>query len=231
MRISIIIFCYNERDSISKVVTDTLLYLKKISKDYEIILVDDGSTDGTKEICSEIEKNVRFVRLISHEKNLGIGMALKNGYRNVSKDYVCAVPGDGQFDLKELLLIKPFEDNMYYSFYRKKTNYTIYRKSLTWLNRIFNQHFLAIYLRDVNWIKVYKKSHLSLTKPELSSSLIESEICAKLHKCKILPIEIPSNYLSRENGLAKGGNWNTLRKAMLETTKLWWVVYNFKPYK
>lgn len=207
----------------------TLCFLKSFSEDFEILIVDDGSNDGTTDVCRGLENKMPFVKVIYHKKNLGIGMALRNGYNFAVKEYICAIPGDGQFDVKELLTIKPFEKNVYYSFYRIQTNYSFYRSCLTWLNRFFNQHFLAIYLRDVNWVKVYKKEHLNLVNSKLSSSLIESEICAKLHKQKILPIEIPSKYLLRKTGEAKGGNWKTLKKAISETITLWWVVINFKP--
>ncbi len=229
MNISIIIFCYNERDNLLNVFNETLCFLNSFSKDFEILIVDDGSNDGTTDVCKEIESKMPFVRVIYHKKNLGIGMALRNGYSCAKNDYICAIPGDGQFDIKELFTVKPFDESVFYSFYRTQTNYSGYRRTLTWLNRLFNQHFLAIYLRDVNWIKVYKKEHFNLVKPKLSSSLIESEICAKLYKQKILPIEIPSKYLSRKTGKAKGGNWKTLKKAIFETIKLWWVVTNFKP--
>jgi len=158
-------------------------------------------------------------------------MALKSGYLSASQEYVCAIPGDGQFDISELMRVNSFYNNVYYSFYRPFTNYSWYRKFLTWVNRIFNQYVLAVYLRDVNWIKVYRKDQLVMVKPQLKSSLIESEICAKLYKCGIMPIEIPSNYLQRSFGKAKGGNWSTLNKAIAETTKLWWVVSNFTPQK
>lgn len=198
--------------------------LTQFATNYEIIVVDDGSTDKTSAICQNIATHNQNVKLICHKKNLGIGMALRCGYQNARFEYVCAVPGDGQFNISELTQVRPFDNSIYYSFYRLETNYSWYRSILTWFNRFFNQHMLAIYLRDVNWIKVYRKEQLELVDPQLKSSLIESEICAKLYKLKILPIEIPSQYHLRAYGDSKGGNWNTLSKAALETIKLWWLV-------
>lgn len=190
--------------------------------------MDDGSTDNSLAIAREYEKQHSTVKVIQHEHNRGIGEALYSGYAVASKDYVCAVPGDGQFDLNELTEVKPFGRSIYYAFYRQATNYSFYRSSLTWLNRLFNQHVLGIYLRDVNWIKVYRKEQLTWVNPQLRSSLIESEICAKLYKGNVLPKEIPSAYLQRSYGTAKGGNWKTLRLAIADMIKLWWLVYRFK---
>lgn len=231
MKISFIIFCYNEQDTIREVFNDCLNVANVMCEEYEIILVNDGSTDSTGKICDDLSRENSNTKTISHPLNLGIGMALRSGYNAATKEFICAIPGDAQFDVHELLVTKPFQTNVYYSFYRPQTNYTLYRKILNWANRLFNQHMLAVYLRDVNWIKVYRKEHLELTNPQLNSSLIESEICAKLYKSNIVPIEIPSNYLPRKGGQSKGGSWKTLRKAIAETTKLWWVVFNFKHSK
>jgi glycosyltransferase involved in cell wall biosynthesis len=228
---SIIIFCFNEQDTLEGVFQSALKFLQLLKVDFEIIIVNDGSTDNTLSICNKIQSQYSRVKIIHHKENLGIGLALSSGYNAANKEYVCAIPGDGQFDIDELKNVKHFDQNLYYSFYRPQTNYSFYRKCLTWLNRLFNQHILAVYLRDVNWIKVYRKEHLNLVKPELKSSLIESEICAKLYKQGILPIEIPSNYLPRTAGVSKGGSWKTLRKAIAETLKLWWVVFTYKKNK
>jgi glycosyltransferase involved in cell wall biosynthesis len=203
--------------------------MNSVAKVFELIIVNDGSTDETKGVAERIvATSDADIKLTNHSSNFGIGMALFTGYSLARYEYVCAIPGDGQFDVALLKEIKPFKDDNYYSFYRTKTDYNIYRKALTWGNRLFNQHVLGVFLRDVNWIKVYKKSQLDLVKPRLRSSLIESEICAKLHKCKVMPIEMPSLYLKRKYDKPKGGAWKTLRKVLLEMPPLWWQVYSFK---
>lgn len=225
MNISLIIFCYNEAGNIQNVIENALKVIDEISSSYEVIIVNDGSIDGTDEIIKDISKNSPKIREIHHPKNLGIGMALLSGYKAAKNEYVCAIPGDGQFDIEELKEVKPFANNTYYSFYRPQTNYNFYRKILTWLNRIYNQHILGIYLRDVNWIKVYRIDQLNMVNPVLKSSLIESEICAKLYKKRILPLEIPSKYLSRTSGEAKGGSFKILIKIIPDTLKLFWVIH------
>jgi len=225
---SIIIFSYNEANTLPKVIVDALSFLHHHAATSELVIVDDGSSDNTKEVCLAFKAKHPEVKLISHPKNLGIGQALKTGYSAAQYEYVCAIPGDGQFDVNELAIIRPFSYSTYYSFYRTITGYSLYRKTLSWLNRLFNQHFLGIYLRDVNWIKVYRKDQLDALNLSLTSSLIESEICAKLYKKGTTPIEIPSKYLQRTHGEPKGGSWHTLKKAIQDLIKLWWVVTTFK---
>jgi glycosyltransferase involved in cell wall biosynthesis len=229
LNISIIIFGYNEQGNILKVFQNVREFLELHSRDYEIIIIDDGSNDNTPVICDEIIKTHHSVKIINHSRNMGIGMALRSGYEIATKEYVCAIPADGQFNVFELDVVKPFKKNLYYSFYRPQTNYSIYRKCLTWGNRLFNQHILSVFLRDVNWIKVYRREQLDMVKPELKSSLIESEICAKLYRHGVLPIEIPSAYLERKFGVSRGGSWNTLRKAIVDLFFLFWVVVTYQP--
>jgi len=229
MKFSIIIFCYNEGGNVSKVIPAVVNLMEEIAEDYEIIIVEDGSTDNTYEVCQKFAAQHPKIQLIKHAANLGIGMALRSGYQRAKFTYVCAVPGDAQFNVNELKQVTPFGPDTYYSFYRLQTNYNFYRAFLSWSNRLFNQHVLGVYLRDVNWIKVFHIEHIRNINIELTSSLVESERCAKLYQCKIMPIEIPSHYLPRNYGKAKGGNWKSFKGALSEMFQLWWCIVKFKP--
>jgi glycosyltransferase involved in cell wall biosynthesis len=223
LNISIIIFCYNERETIEKVIQSSFKIASLLSDDYEIIVVDDGSIDGTAEIL----KQYHNIKNVSHSVNMGIGMGIYSGYNAATKEFVCAVPGDGQFDIEELLKIKPFPINNIYSFYRTKTNYGIYRTTLSFLNRIFNKLFLGLDMKDVNWIKVYRRDQLTFVNAQLKSSIIESEICAKLIKAGCIPIELSSIYHKRKGGLSTGGSWKTLGKVIKEMFAIYREVRTF----
>jgi glycosyltransferase involved in cell wall biosynthesis len=228
LNISIIIFCYNEKGSIADVISSCIDSVKKFADSFEVIIVDDGSTDGSSEIIQSQVALYSFIQYIRHSTNLGIGMALRSGYKASSKEFVCAIPGDGQFDVNELGLIQPFPIHRFYSFYRPETSYNLYRRVLNISNRLFNRVCLGIKLRDVNWIKVYRKDQLDFANIELKSSIVESEICAKLIKAGSRPIELPSVYHLRLSGESKGGNWKTLSKALSEMNTLVQVLFRFK---
>jgi dolichol-phosphate mannosyltransferase len=218
---SIIIFCYNEAWTLGKVIEDCIAFLNMNgASDSEIIIVDDGSTDITQDVCQEYLSDFR-IRVIRHTTNLGIGAALKTGYKEASKTYICAIPGDGQFDINELKQVPCFEKKFFYSFYRPKKNYSIFRSLLSFLNNILNKYFLGVKLKDVNWIKAYHSEQIQGISIKLNSSLIESEICAKLIWKGCVPIEIPSIYHPREAGKSKGANIYTLLKAGKEISKLY----------
>ena len=229
MFLSIVVFCYNEAGNIQMVISNVLEFMESNFSEFEVIIVNDGSLDGSDIIIESFGKlHPVKVNVIHHPRNLGIGMALQTGYKSARGEYVCAIPGDGQFDINQLLQVRPFGDSAYYSFYRINKGYNSYRKLLTWMNRKFNSLFLGIQIKDVNWIKVYRKTQLNQVKPELISSLVESEICAKLNIIKANPIELPSSYLKRISGEPKGGNWRTLKRAASETWKLFWLIQKYK---
>lgn len=229
-QLSIFIFSFNETKSIKRVVESASDFLHENVIDSELIIINDGSTDDTHIVLEELLKTIAF-RLINHEVNLGIGQALRSGYQASTKKFVVAIPGDGQFDVNELLLIQNWNIDNFYSFYRNEKKYSYQRSFLTWFNKILIKKVLNNSLKDVNWIKVYSKKQLELASPVLKSSLIESEISSKLIKAGYQYVEIPSNYLPRVSGKSKGGSFYTISKALKEMLKLIFVVKKFRKCK
>jgi dolichol-phosphate mannosyltransferase len=229
---SIIIFCFNEVETVAKVTRKTSAVLQELASDYEIVIVDDGSTDGSQEEISRIAEQIPHIRTVFHLQNKGIGHALRSGYEAVKFENVCAVPADGQFDLNELLPHTFVAPNSFVSFYRKEnTTYTLARNVLSLANRKVNEFFLGMNLKDVNWVKIYKKDHLHSLDLEIESSLVESEICAKLIHSGIKPTEVVSKYMPREAGQSKGASLKIVRQAMFDTLLLSKVLQRFRKDK
>jgi glycosyltransferase involved in cell wall biosynthesis len=219
---SIVIFTYNERESLSQVVQKVQKVLIKLSQpQYEILIVDDGSTDGSVEVIRALQKKDPHIRPILHEKNMGIGRALLSGYTAARYENVCAVPGDGQFNVNELLSFPRVEPHTFVSFFRKtQTGYSLYRRALSAFNRLVNEVFLGFNLEDVNWVKIYKTQELKKLDLQLKSSLVESEICAKLIRGDATFIQTPSIYHPRVSGRARGAGFKTVFNALLEVVHL-----------
>lgn len=226
---SIVIFCFNEVETVAKVTQKVLDILQKIADNYEILLVDDGSTDGSREEIIRVEKMFKQVRYIFHPENQGIGHALRTGYFNVKHENVCAVPADGQFDITELLPFAQVTQGSFVSFFRKEnTTYTLARNALSYANKVVNKWLLGFDLKDVNWVKIYKTEQIKQLNLEIESSLVESEICAKLLIAGQKLIEVPSKYVPREAGVSKGASWKIVRQALRDTLLLSAVLRRFK---
>ena len=106
--------------------------------------------------------------------------------------------------------------------------YTLFRKIITGLNKLYNKYFLGLEIMDVNWVKAYKTNELNELDLQLESSLVGSEICAKLNIKGVKAIEIPSVYHTRKAGIAKGASFSNLIKAFGELTKLAFVIRKYK---
>lgn len=226
---SIVIFCFNEVETVAKVTQKVLDVLQTIADSYEILLVDDGSTDGSREEIIRVEKTSEKVRYIFHPENQGIGHALRTGYFNVKYENVCAVPADGQFDVTELLAFAQVTPGSFVSFFRKEnTTYTLARNALSYANKVVNKWLLGFDIKDVNWVKIYKTEQIGRLNLEIESSLVESEICAKLLIAGQKLIEVPSKYVPREAGVSKGASWKIVRQALRDTLLMSAVLRRFK---
>jgi glycosyltransferase involved in cell wall biosynthesis len=103
--ISVFFPCYNDSQSIGLLVNDAFSVLKKLTNNYEIIVVDDKSKDNSREVLKSLQTKYKKLKLVFHTKNKGYGGALKSGFKNSSKDLIFYTDGDGQYDVKELPLL------------------------------------------------------------------------------------------------------------------------------
>ena len=93
---------YNDEGSIRPLVKKTLDLLPTLTNDFEIIVVNDGSSDNTAAILDEMARTLPHVRVIHHPKNRGYGGALRTGILNTTKEWVFYTDGDAQYDVNEL---------------------------------------------------------------------------------------------------------------------------------
>ncbi len=104
-RISALFPCYNENRNIRTLVKNAVQALKSLNCDYEIIIVNDGSTDGTREIVERISEENPKIRCINHSKNRGYGASLYTGFQHCQYEYIFFSDADNQFDLSEIRLL------------------------------------------------------------------------------------------------------------------------------
>ncbi len=227
---SVGILCYNEEGSLRSVFEKVmnLLHGWDITT-WEILLVDDGSKDGTPVIIHELAASDVRIKPIYHTSNLGIGEGIRSIYFNATCDNVVFVPGDGQFDVMELEPYREMDPSIFISFYRRENQtYNAFRNVLSWMNKVFNQLVLGLKLRDVNWVKVYKTELLTRLDLRLHSSAIESEICAKLHLLSVRCLEVQSTYLPRTFGSSKGASFKSIYLVIKDLFKLFFAVSAFR---
>jgi len=216
--LSVFFPCYNEADNLERVVAQALDVLNKLDIDFEVIIVDDGSTDQTGRIADELASGDEHVRALHHEKNSGYGAALQTGFRAATKDFVFYTDGDGQFDIAEMPpLLKYMEDYEIVSCYRIKRQDNMVRK----LNAFFWTALVGVLfrlkIRDIDCaFKLYRRSIFD-DMPLLSTgALVDTEVLAraKLAGCKIYQTGV--NHYPRMAGEQTGAKLSVIFRAFKE---------------
>lgn len=98
---------YNDADTLPTLVSRAVETLRAVAHDYEIVVIDDGSTDQTAEVLETLRQRHPCLRFIRHPHNLGYGAALRSGFRQATKELVFYTDGDGQYDVGELKSLVP----------------------------------------------------------------------------------------------------------------------------
>lgn len=97
----------NDERTIARMVTEAVAVLSTLTDDYEVLVVNDGSTDGTAAALDALAREQPRLRIIHHPGNRGYGAALVSGFRHASKDLIFYTDGDGQYDVRELSRLAP----------------------------------------------------------------------------------------------------------------------------
>src|SRR5690348_15507767 len=94
--------CYNDERTIGVLVRETDAQLRCATSDYEIIVVNDGSSDGSARVLADLAREMPRLKIVTHEVNRGYGGALRSGFGAATKELVFYTDGDGQYDVKEI---------------------------------------------------------------------------------------------------------------------------------
>lgn len=221
--ISVFFPAYNDEGTIAKLVLDAISVLESITKDYEILIIDDCSPDNTGKIADELAKKNKKVRVIHHKKNEGIGGAMISGYRNAKKEYVFYTDGDAQYDIKEIeKLIKYVPQSDIISGYRQKRADPFIRKLTSKIYNILIYILFGLKMKDVDCsFKLIKKSLIDQIDLKTSSGFVDAELMWKLKKIynkKI--IEIPVTHYPRSSGKTQFFKFKFIYDMILDMFKI-----------
>jgi len=222
--VSITVFfpCYNEQDNVAQVAEQAVQVLEALQADYEVIIVNDGSSDNTGPAADRIAAQHARVRVIHHPRNLGYGAALQSGFRAASKELVFYTDGDAQFDLAELPALLPLmREYDIVSCYRMNRQDNWIRRMNGWLWTKMVGVLFALRLRDIDCaFKLYKRVIFSNIKMESTGALISTEILARAVNKGYTITETGVHHYPRRAGKPTGGDPRVILRAFKELWKL-----------
>ncbi len=181
--ISIILPALNEEGNIEAAIQDIQLYFHSREEKYEIIVINDGSTDSTGEIADRLVKENGSVRVIHHSINKGYGSALKEGFENSKYKYVFFTDSDRQFDIKGLDILLPLIKTDAVEIiigYRLKRKDPFLRRFLSWGYNSLVGYLFDLNVKDIDCaFKIFRKDIFSKIEIESKNFFVNTEVLAK----------------------------------------------------
>ena len=215
--------CYNEAENVGTMIEQAIKVGQDYGADYEVVVVDDGSRDGSADIVRGWSKKNSRVRLVQHEKNMGYGAALRTGLESAKKDLVFLTDGDNQFRLPDIdKLFSKIDSCDAVVGFRIVRQDKPHRRLNGFLWTQLNKLLFGLRVRDVDCaFKLFRRNMLQDIKLESNHLLIHAEILARLKKkgAKIEEIGIP--HYPRTAGQATATKPGSVLKTFRELFRLY----------
>ncbi len=225
--LSLFLPAYNEEKVITQTIIKADAILKKVADKYEILVVNDGSTDKTEEVINQVIKKNPNVRMITHNPNKGYGGALKTGLYESKYKYISFIDADGQFDYSEIgKFINYINDYDLVIGYRQNRADSSLRIGTAHLLKLWNLFWFGFWVKDADCgFKLIKKEVVDrLPKLKTESAITETEFLIRAKRAGYKFKEIPVNHYPRTTGKSTGGDFRVIFRAVKETFQLWWAL-------
>jgi glycosyltransferase involved in cell wall biosynthesis len=221
--ISVFLPSHNEEPNVERVVRGFLAELPQVADAYEVIVVDDGSTDKTGTIADRLAREDSHVKVVHHEKNRGYGGAVISGIRAATRPYIVLADGDGQFDPKEVESLAAYvpEYDVVVGRRIRRADHLMRRingRAWTLLVRIV----LGIGISDIDCgFKLFKREFLEGMELRAHGAMISTELMARVAGRGAKIKEVGVHHLPRLAGEQSGANFTVIARAFKELFTLY----------
>ncbi len=217
--------CYNDAGTIGSLVAGAHVVGTESGRTFEIVVVDDGSTDASVAILEELKARYPELSVVYHGTNRGYGGALRSGFSVAKKDLVFYTDGDGQYDVLELKKLLPaMQDGV-----DVVNGYKIARSD-PWHRIVIGKVYLVLMrllfqfrVRDVDCdFRLVRRSALETIALKHSSGVICLELVKKLERAGYRFVDFPVHHYHRVHGRSQFFNFRRLFVTGVNILRLWW---------
>lgn len=215
LSLSVVLPAHNEETTVESVVEEVFAVVQQLGVDYEIIVVNDGSTDRTGEIGRTLARRIPHFRLVEHFPSRHYGGALKAGFSVAAKELIAFFPADQQFVFREIdrLLAKITEADIVSGYRANRQDNFIRRfNGLGWNTVVWT--LFGYLCRDIDCgFKLFRREILEHVKFVTDGAPIDTELLAgaKARGYRIAEVEV--THLPRTAGKATGADFKVITKA------------------
>jgi hypothetical protein len=221
--VSFVLPSYNEEANINRAIEQTRAVAGRLCSQWEILVVDDGSTDRTAEIVRRANVSEPSIKLISHSSNRGYGEALRSGFAAARFEFVFFTDADNQFDMNDLELLMTWADRAdVVAGYRKVRRDPFMRQVNAWgWNRLVRMLFY-VPVRDIDCaFKLFRREALQQIDVQSRGAMINTEIMVKLARSGCLIVEVGVNHFPRTAGAPQGAKLRVIARALREVKEMY----------
>lgn len=225
--ISAVFPAYNDGGTIASMVSAAWIASRKVTDDYEIIVVNDGSTDYTGCVLEELTVRYPELRVVQHPSNQGYGAALRTGFSAATKDWVFYTDGDSQYNPLELAgLVNALEDGVdVVNGYKLTRNDSFMRALVGRAYHYFVRFLFGIRIRDVDCdFRLIPRRILGEIQLKSASGAICLELVKKIEDAGYVFAEVPVTHYSRKYGVSQFFVPWRIARTMVQLAELYWAL-------
>ena len=224
--ISLFFPAWNEEDYVERAVARAMDVLPKLTDEFEILIINDASTDRTLEICEALAAKNPHLRTLSHKVNLKLGGAIRTGLANSTKDIVVYSDIDLPFDLDEigraLHLMSYLEADMICAFRFDRTSEGPKRIAYSFVYNLLIRNLFDVAIKDVNFsFKVIHRRVLEAIELKSEGSFIDAEMVVKAIRRGFRVFQMGVDYFPRTRGTSTLASPSVIAKMLRELVALY----------
>jgi glycosyltransferase involved in cell wall biosynthesis len=218
---------YNDSGTIASMVVSAVLAAGRLTPDFEVIVINDGSRDATPLILDELARVYPQVRIIHHPVNRGYGGALRSGFAGATKEWVFYTDGDAQYDPWEMselwARLGPGVDMV--NGYKISRSDPMHRVIIGRLYHHGVKRLFGLKVRDVDCdFRLIRRAIFDTVTLTKNSGVICLEMMTKITQAGFTIVEAPVHHYHRAYGKSQFFNFRRVARTLADVLKLWWAL-------